>query len=211
MEHDMQSSTAFCMSLLIESVCRIATSISSTRRGSVRGLVLVYRSGARSTTDPFRRAVASSNDLPSLLLFTTHGVRLIPASATVADEPVRSRGRPILGRSRPDIGSCRQPWTMDAEHVTASILARPATRQVRTRVSTRPFPCSRPLVGTVTGQRLPPRVGPRSGWTTWSGKPKPGRPSRTTPQAPGRDGQRCCTPPARPLKGVKTCPVIGHS
>jgi len=51
MEHDMQSSTAFCMSLLIESVCRIATSISSTRRGSVRGLVLVYRSRARSTTD----------------------------------------------------------------------------------------------------------------------------------------------------------------
>ena len=26
-----------------------------------------------------------------------------------------------------------------------------------------------------------------------------------------RTGKRCCTPPARPIKGVKTCPVIGHS
>jgi hypothetical protein len=56
------------------------------------------------------------------------------------------------------------------------------------------------LVGTVAGQRLPPTVGPQSGL----GPPDPGetvagRPSRTT-LVPGGTAQRCCTPPAQPLK-----------
>jgi hypothetical protein len=102
-------------------------------------------------------------------------------------------GGPFPGGLARECGSRRQPWTTG--HVTAPSLTghRPGRSASGVVPAAWVVPCSRELVGTVAGQRLPQRTRGR-GWTTGRRKPKPGRPSRTTHLVPGRDGQRCCTP-----------------
>ena len=65
-------------------------------------------------------------------------------------------------------------------------------------------------------ERLPGN-GFHQGWARGRVGP-PGRGNRSPvdragrlPRCTGGTRQHCCTPPARPLKGVKTCPAIGHS
>ena len=82
------------------------------------------------------------------------------------------------------------PPTMHHEPRHYSVLASQRPGWVRTRVWTQPH--GRSDVAGRWSERLPGNGFHQGwahgrGWTTWSGKPKPGRPSRKTHMVPGRD------------------------
>ena len=194
---------------------RAARRTADPRLGRHRPAVRDLRRGVPDRRGGRARAAGAPSAGTAGLSGTNHQRRSTPTStaATPADEPRASVPAASLECAREP--TCSHP-SDDPHNAPPGSPVLPTSVACRFDFGVTVVP-GRPLAQdttaeTVAGQRFPHRGGPAVGVAvTWSGEPLPARPCRTTQVVHGGTGQRCCTPPAQPLNGVKTCPVIGHS